>query len=352
MPERTLVEGERSALFAIEFAVATFGRVFDVVPAQDALTFDALAAALTRFQLKPTLAHREARQLERLHEAADAQTGPVWKRLERIMADDQVPLVRALDKLEREILRAAKTDLRLWAPILFAAGATREDASVVHLSALVFDFDGALALRWAREAFQRYVHIGHTTWSHSEATPKLRLVLPFEAPIAPADYDAVWHFGNDLTGGLADPTGRALARAWALPAVRDAAQPRAAWVHAPEHAALFDPIREGLAAASSHPTPAPTGACLMRDDPSEAYVSAGGLDGAAATEPSPADADGGAFDPWDGGAPPVPSARAPVAAPATASPASPAGADDALLARLAAIEARLATLERVLADYL
>jgi hypothetical protein len=331
------------------FTVATFGRVFDVTPTQDALTFAELAAALTRFQLKPALAQREARQLERLHEAADTQTGPIWKRLERIMADDQVPLVRALDKLEREILRAAKTDLRLWAPILFAAGATREDASVVHLSALVFDFDGALALRWAREAFQRYVHIGHTTWSHSDTTPKLRIILPFEAPIAPADYDAVWHFGNDLTGGLADPTGRALARAWALPAVRDAEQARAAWVHAADHAAFFDPIREGLAAASPHPTPAPTGACLMRPDPSEAYVSANGPDGTEATEPSPAGAAGGTFDPWDGGAPPAPSPRARAT---PESPAGPASADDAVLARLAKIEARLAALERVLADYL
>ena len=40
------------------FAVATFGRVYDMTPQGDALTLDELASALTRFQLKTQLGQR------------------------------------------------------------------------------------------------------------------------------------------------------------------------------------------------------------------------------------------------------------------------------------------------------
>ena len=73
-------------------AVATFGRVFDVHPAVDALTLVELSEALSRFQLKTELLRKEERELDRARKAAEmmtrgeAPTGPMAKRIERHVA--------------------------------------------------------------------------------------------------------------------------------------------------------------------------------------------------------------------------------------------------------------------------
>jgi len=216
--------------------VSTFGRVFDVHPAPDALTVPELVEALSRFQLKTELARRQRRELERARAVHDTfvrdgtHEGPMGKRLERHLArhagapdaatrgtPDAATL--ALVDLEKDIRREAKQDLRLWAPIRFAEGAKRDDAGVEHLSALVLDFDRGPGPAELERLYADWLHIAHSTWSHTPEHPKLRLVLPLATPIAPADYDALWHFADALSAHTSDPTGRALARAWALPAV-------------------------------------------------------------------------------------------------------------------------------------
>ncbi len=380
------------------FSVVSFGRVFDVHPAADALTLDELGQALTRFQLKLELARREERDLERARHARDAfirgqsAIGPMAKRFERHLgrhadsADPGERAAEALADLEREIRREAKQDLRLWAPALFAPGARREDENVVHLSALVLDFDRGATPEVLRDLFADVFHLAHSTWSHTPERPKLRLVIPLSAPVHPDDYAAIWHHADERTGKLADPTGRALARAWALPAVPHPDRPRLAWTH---HAPLFDPFARGLAARPEPtPAPSPTHASLMRLDPGETYLPPN-----TTLEPHPQPSP--TFDPWDGGAPspapppppaPVPTGRpqgpplhhvtpaepvpvpvpAPVPAPdptptptpePTPDPPPPSTPDPpppapTLEARLEALEARVKALESILADYL
>jgi hypothetical protein len=374
------------------FTVATFGRVFDVHPAVDALTLPELALALSRFQLKTDLARREQRELARarqVHQAFLAGTrpdGPLVPRFERLVAKhltrpdaptpptsssssagapanaaldtgstrDPGTLDLALADLEREIRREAKQDLRLWAPLLFAPGGKRDDVNVVHISAMVFDFDRGMTPERLATTFAHLAHLAHTTWSHTPSSPKLRLVLPLSAPIAPADFDRVWHALDEVTGHLADPTGRALARAWALPAVPARDTPRLAWAHT---GPLFDPFQAGLASAPSPaPVPAPTGRSFMRPDPDETFLDAptltvpkASVTPDAPTPPSPT------FDPWDGGAA-LPRPLAPRPGPSAQSVTSPptppaAGPEDPVQARIAALEARVAALERLLADY-
>ncbi|MFO0749024.1 MAG: hypothetical protein U1F43_25665 [Myxococcota bacterium] len=319
------------------FSVATFGRVFDMTPQGDALTLDELAAALTRFQLKAQLAGRIRKELERFQRGEGPYAGVTAA---KVTAGD----------IEHRIRREAKTDLRIWTPALFAPGARRETSGLLHVSGLVYDIDQHLTLEAAREALRPWWHVGHSTWSHSPEAPKFRVCIPFAQPIVPEDFLTVWDWGNDAIGGVADRTGRFLARGMALPAVPSREAPRAAWVHV---APLFDPVKEGIAQASPHASPEPTGLSFMRADPTEIYLTA---------EEIP---DEGDDDPWSGGAP-IPSARAvpvtpvarpstvtmaAVAPPAAAAPAarpSPAPAPDlgAILARLDALEQRLAALEK------
>ncbi|TNF23957.1 MAG: hypothetical protein EP329_26230, partial [Deltaproteobacteria bacterium] len=54
------------------FAVATFMRVFDVHPVQDALTLPELAAALQRFLVKPRLRERIDEECAQIARAVEA----------------------------------------------------------------------------------------------------------------------------------------------------------------------------------------------------------------------------------------------------------------------------------------
>ncbi|MCC6624762.1 MAG: hypothetical protein IT385_26165 [Deltaproteobacteria bacterium] len=303
---------------APRIAVATFGRVYDMTPQQDALTLDELAAALTRFQLKTQLGQRIDKELSRFRRGE----GPWIDKLKRFSPDE----------VEHQIKREAKTDLRIWTPALFAPGSRRESEGLVHVSALVFDIDDRLRTDDVRDALRAFWHVGHSTWSHTPERPKFRVCIPFAQAIDPEDFLVVWDHGDQLIGGGADRTGRFLARGMALPAVPRRDSPRVAWVHI---APLFDPVGEGLARPSLVPPPEPTGLSFMRPDASEAYVSA-----EVAT-------DAVEDDPWSGGAtlPTRPPKASAASAPSTtASARSPAM--DEVLARLAAIERRLDALER------
>ncbi len=307
-------------------SVTTFGHVFDPVPQADVLTLAELVAALHRFQLRTDLAQRQARDVERARAAAAAirsrtpTGGPIAKRLEGHLSQTG-DLDLALADLEGEIRREAIQDLRLWSPARFADGRQREEANVVHLSCIVMDFD-RLADRASperlRDVFAAWFHIAHSTWSHTHEAPKLRLVLPLAAPLAPADYDGVWRAMNRLAGDSADPKGRALARAWALPATPDTNAPLLAWSHA---GPLLNPVAMGLAAATALTVSAPTGLSLMRPDPGETYLSA--------TSPA--------------------AAAAATTTTATTGAATPSSATAELEARVAALESRLAVTENRLA---
>jgi len=340
-------------------SVATFGRVFDVHAAPDALTIEELAQALSRFQLKTELLRREERDLDRARKAAEAvargevSTGPMAKRIERHLgrhAGQEQALEHALADLEKDIRREAKQDLRLWAPTLFIAGARREDENVVHLSALVLDFDKGPGPETLRELFSDVFHIAHSTWSHTTEKPKLRLVLPFSAPVRPSDYDAIWHYADDRAGKVADPTGRALARAWALPAVPRPDRDRIAWTHP---GPLFDPFALRLAAAPE-PTavPAPTLTSFLRLDAAETFLPPTGSPEPPAVPVVPVATT--TFDPWDGGGAAT-SARdilstddLSLAPTPTPTPTPEPDRMTALQAHIDALEARVATLEKVL----
>ena len=352
------------------FAVATFMRVFDVHPVQDALTLPELAAALQRFLVKPRLKERIDEEVAQIGRAVElwrgggAPPGRAGAKLEatarhaRERGEDVDKAVRdrALT-LEHEVKREAKKDFRLWAPLLFRPGGKRDAADIQHVSCLVLDYDDGSPIDEATDVWRPWFHIIHTTWSHTPAHPKFRVVLPLARPVAPGAFGDVWRWAEDRTGFAIDPTGKGVARVYAIPVVPDARASRRALAHG---GPLLDPVLEGIIAAPAEVGLPPDDAFapgLLRHDPGASWVE-GSADGApdlamSAWQGDEIDWAGGAVEPV---APPVtpelPSRPATVSASDGSPSAPPPPASlELVLARLDDLALRLDALgEHALVD--
>ena len=148
----------------------------------------------------------------------------------------QVVIVKRESQLERMFRRPTtkpfdfpKKHLPCWSPALYSAGKTRKNGNVEKLSALVYDFDatdsvpGVIAARLRKEnrAFALY-----TTWSHTKAKPRFRLVLFTNRPILPHEFSQVWENGLSLIRYVTgvDRQCNDLARHYALPVRRVGAE--------------------------------------------------------------------------------------------------------------------------------
>ncbi|MCA9516042.1 MAG: hypothetical protein KC635_13955, partial [Myxococcales bacterium] len=276
----------------LRLACATFQRVFDVHPAQDALTLAELTEALTRFIVKPKLKERIDHEVALVDAAVAVMATPgasasgklaaaLDKARRDAVAKGKDPGEAVRDKAEHlraDARRAAKRDMRLWAPLLFKPGGERDEADIEHVSCLVLDYDGGTPIDEASAAWRPYYHVVHTTWSHTPARPKLRLVLPLAAPIRPEDFRALFAWAEARTHFAVDPTGRGVSRAHAMPVTPSEDAPRQAIVAPGE---LLDPVTLGIVAAPSPvPVPPPEALvpCLLRADPEVWTVTADARD--------------------------------------------------------------------------
>lgn len=327
----------------LRFAVATFERVFDVTPVQDALTLPELTAALARFLLKPKLAARIAAEVAAIERALDAviagdeaPAGKPGAALAKAMAaareggGDEMEAARArAEALVADAQRGAKRDMRLWAPLLFRPGGRRETEDVLHASCLVLDYDDGTPIDEAVATWRPYFHIVHTTWSHTAARPRFRLVLPLARPVTPAGFARLWAWAEERSGLAIDPTGKGVARAYALPAVASPEAERDARV---SPGPLLDAAVAGV--DDDAPPPLPDASALARG------LLRPQADDAVVQGPSARSVDLDDDAVWDGGA----TVEAPPWSPRDeAAPASAAtGLDGAqILARLDRLEARL-----------
>ena len=249
----------------MHFAVATFQRVFDVTPTRDVISLERLVDGLTRFLVKPetaSAAERTAAQIEAARvawRAGEHRAGPHWARLDKAgraaevagLDPDSAVEAEALHLLE-EARAAPKRDLRLWSPALYPEGARRGGEHVVHLSCLVLDYDVGVSVAEASATWEEYFHIVHTTWSHTPAVPKFRLILPLAEPVRPVDWRRVYGWAQERTGDAVDPTGKGVGTTFALPAVAAADRPRIAFS---SPGPLFDARLDGLIDQPAEPPP-------------------------------------------------------------------------------------------------
>ena len=115
-----------------------------------------------------------------------------------------------------------KRSLPCWSPAVYRPGATRKNGNVSALTALVYDFDAAdtvpqdIAKRLRKEG---YAFVIYTTWSHTKANPRFRLMFFINRPILPHEFNQVWENGLALISYIkgVDRQCNDLARLYALP---------------------------------------------------------------------------------------------------------------------------------------
>lgn len=151
--------------------------------------------------------------------------------------------------------RSDKTQTPCWSPASYPRGARRRKRDVQGISLLVFDCDDGTPVEAVQAAFSRWSHIGHTSWSHTLAAPKWRLILPLAEPVPghhwPAAFAAALRMWSTLmpTGSQPDRRCRDASRLFFLPVWREEQDERVSWAASGEALRLsFDPA-EQLAAA-------------------------------------------------------------------------------------------------------
>lgn len=123
-----------------------------------------------------------------------------------------------------------KAQARSWSPVILGQPHRKCD-NVAAVTCLVLDLDSGADLHEAAEPWARWTYLVHTSWSHTPAHPKGRIVLPLAEPV-PAEYWArAWRWAQGMVGGLADEQAKDLSRVYYLPSVSGPAAPREAWTH-------------------------------------------------------------------------------------------------------------------------
>jgi hypothetical protein len=249
----------------LRFAVSSFDRVFDIDPKVEVVTLPVLIRGLLRFELKTKLVKKIETDLARTEaawvswQAGEYRAGKFYSALQRADKEaarsgtDRASAVSAaMDQLLKTAKGYAKSDLRLWAPTLYRTGGRRTKADVLHLSCLVLDYDGGFPMEEAQRHWSRWLHVLHTTWSHTPGQHKYRVVLPLAGPVPARDWRPVYHWAEDRVGGVVDLTMKGEAATFALPVTPH----RVSRVHDGE---LLNPVREGLIQGlAERPAPRPT----------------------------------------------------------------------------------------------
>ena len=164
-----------------------------------------------------------------------------------------LPWRSAAALLTRHVERVRK-DGQAFSPAVYKHGATRGNAGVDYLTALVFDYDHLAPPVAALAPFE---HVRYTTHSHAPTDQRWRLVLPTRRRLPVDEYREVWRRAVAALVPGADPACKDPARLHYLPACRPGAPRESYW----NHGALLDP--DALPAPPSVERRAPAGARLV-----------------------------------------------------------------------------------------
>jgi hypothetical protein len=133
---------------------------------------------------------------------------------------EPVVIDRARLKVKRGTLAFVKPlALPGWCPSTFA-GNRRASNRVERSRAVVLDFDGTCDFERAQRIYGEFAGFVHTTWSHSEERPCIRVVLLTDRPVSNPEYDALWQVLARLASAWpADSKARAAGRFWQAPVI-------------------------------------------------------------------------------------------------------------------------------------
>lgn len=134
----------------------------------------------------------------------------------------------SLEDLGRElttfrVVSVAKLDAPAWSPASYPPGVTRGGAGVLEVAALVLDVDDGTPIERVWALWSEHARVLHTSWSHTSAHPKCRLVVPLASPVPREGWSRVWAWASvqaSRRGVQADPQCKDPSRLFFLPAVR------------------------------------------------------------------------------------------------------------------------------------
>jgi putative DNA primase/helicase len=117
----------------------------------------------------------------------------------------------------------------------YAEGASRGNAGVVEVSALVYDFDhlASAVAELVQRHLEGWAHVAYSSYSHFATGDDdccFRAVILCTRPILPDEYPVVWKAMNELLGDWADRQASDPARIWYLPACPSSRR-QFAWLH-------------------------------------------------------------------------------------------------------------------------
>jgi hypothetical protein len=115
-------------------------------------------------------------------------------------------------------VRKTRDHALAWSPATYSQP-RRLAANVTSVCAVVLDYDDGQTLDDASAAWSDYPHLIHTSWSHTEAHHKFRLILPMADPVETERWEAVWTAAASRFPG-ADPACKDPNRLYYLPVVR------------------------------------------------------------------------------------------------------------------------------------
>lgn len=154
--------------------------------------------------------------------------------------DDNQPAHKVLDwsRFVRGMCRHRERENKdgpAFSPVTYREGTTRGKANVEAVHALVLDIDHAGEPPW--DLLERWEYVGHTTFQHTPAAPRWRVVIPLSRPVSGTDWPGVWLRANAYFANCLDPSTKDSSRIFFFPSC----PPGAEHLVRQQHAALLDP---------------------------------------------------------------------------------------------------------------
>lgn len=107
-----------------------------------------------------------------------------------------------------------------WSPASYRQGCPARTArAVLAVSCLVLDYDYGSSLDEMQAPWRDWPHVLHTSWSHTDRSPKARVIVPLEVPISGEDWARAWRWAHARDSRI-DPACKDPSRIYFVPVDR------------------------------------------------------------------------------------------------------------------------------------
>jgi hypothetical protein len=155
-----------------------------------------------------------------------------------------------------------------WSPVVFR-GDYRALRNVEAAFAIGLDFDGRASIEQARALYRGTLGLLHSSFNHSPAQPRFRVVLILSRPVNATAYAHIWDAiarEAKAAGAVVDPAARDASRFWYAPAVvRGGEYAFEAWEGVPIDVDAMLALRPVSPTGQPPARPADEWAALIRD---------------------------------------------------------------------------------------